>query len=70
MVTRAFELSGKVALVVGGATALGRAEELGPLVVFLASPLSDHINGETIVIDGGGMAAGQAPTGLAPVIPL
>ena len=49
---------------------LGRAEELGPLVVFLASPLSDHINGETIVIDGGGMAAGQAPTGLAPVIPL
>jgi NAD(P)-dependent dehydrogenase (short-subunit alcohol dehydrogenase family) len=49
---------------------LGRAEELGPLVVFLASPLSDHINGETIVIDGGGMVAGQAPTGLAPVIPL
>jgi len=48
---------------------LGKAEELGPLVVFLASPLSDHINGETIVIDGGGMAAGQAPTGLAPVIP-
>jgi len=49
---------------------LGRAEELGPLVVFLASPLSDHINGEAIVIDGGGMAGGQAPTGLAPVIPL
>ncbi len=49
---------------------LGRAEELGPLVVFLASPLSDHINGEAIVIDGGGMAGGQAPTGLAPEIPL
>jgi len=49
---------------------LGRAQELGPLVVFLASPLSDHINGETIVIDGGGMAGGQAPTGFAPVVPL
>ena len=49
---------------------LGRAEELGPLVVFLASPLSDHMTGETIIIDGGGLAGGHAPTGLAPVIPL
>jgi len=49
---------------------LGRAEELGPLVVFLASPLSDHMTGETIVIDGGGLADGQVPVGLTPVIPL
>jgi hypothetical protein len=49
---------------------LGRDEELGPLVVFLASPLSDHMTGETIVIDGGGLADGQVPVGLTPVIPL
>jgi NAD(P)-dependent dehydrogenase (short-subunit alcohol dehydrogenase family) len=29
------------------------AEEIGPLVVYLASPSSDFITGETIVIDGG-----------------
>ena len=32
---------------------LGRAEELGPLVVYLASDASDYITGETIFIDGG-----------------
>jgi NAD(P)-dependent dehydrogenase (short-subunit alcohol dehydrogenase family) len=32
---------------------LGRAEELGPLVVFLASSASDYITGETVYIDGG-----------------
>lgn len=31
----------------------GRAEELGPLVVFLASKASDYMTGETIYIDGG-----------------
>jgi NAD(P)-dependent dehydrogenase (short-subunit alcohol dehydrogenase family) len=49
---------------------VGRAEELGPAVVFLSSELSDHMTGETIVADGGGVAGGQAPTGLAPRIPL
>lgn len=49
---------------------LGRAEELGPALVFLCSELSDHMTGETLVMDGGGMAGGQAPTGLAPRIPL
>ncbi len=49
---------------------VGRDEELGPACVFLASPLSDHMNGEMIVLDGGGLADGQAPTGLAPRIPL
>jgi NAD(P)-dependent dehydrogenase (short-subunit alcohol dehydrogenase family) len=32
---------------------MARAEELGPLVVYLASPASDFMIGETIVIDGG-----------------
>lgn len=49
---------------------VGRAEELGPAVVFLASELSNHMTGETLVVDGGGVAGGQAPTGLAPRIPL
>ncbi|MFH1351620.1 MAG: 3-oxoacyl-ACP reductase family protein [Pseudomonadota bacterium] len=34
---------------------LGRPEELGPLVVYLASPASDYMTGEIIVIDGGEM---------------
>ena len=32
---------------------LGKAKELGPLVVFLASDISDYMTGETIFIDGG-----------------
>lgn len=32
---------------------MARAEEIGPLVVYLASPASDFLTGETIVIDGG-----------------
>jgi NAD(P)-dependent dehydrogenase (short-subunit alcohol dehydrogenase family) len=31
----------------------GRPEELGPLVVYLASPASDYVTGETVSIDGG-----------------
>jgi NAD(P)-dependent dehydrogenase (short-subunit alcohol dehydrogenase family) len=34
----------------------GRPEELGPLVVYLASPASDFMTGETIFIDGGELA--------------
>ena len=34
---------------------LGRPEELGPLVVYLASSASDFMTGEVIVIDGGEM---------------
>jgi gluconate 5-dehydrogenase len=31
----------------------GRAEELGPLVVYLASAASDYVTGEVVFIDGG-----------------
>jgi NAD(P)-dependent dehydrogenase (short-subunit alcohol dehydrogenase family) len=49
---------------------LGKDEELGPLVVFLASGLTSYMNGQIIVLDGGGLAGGHAPTGYAPVVPL
>lgn len=49
---------------------LGRDEEIGPLCVFLASDLPSYLNGGMVIIDGGGMAGGQAPTGFAPVVPL
>jgi len=47
---------------------LGRPDEIGPLAVFLASSASDYITGEVMVIDGGGLAGGYAPTGYAPSI--
>jgi 2-deoxy-D-gluconate 3-dehydrogenase len=31
----------------------GKPEELGPLVVYLASPASDFMTGEVVFIDGG-----------------
>ena len=31
----------------------GEPEDLARLAVFLASPASDHITGQTIIIDGG-----------------
>jgi NAD(P)-dependent dehydrogenase (short-subunit alcohol dehydrogenase family) len=34
----------------------GRPDELGPLVVYLASPASDFMTGETVFIDGGELA--------------
>ena len=48
----------------------GLTREMGPLAVFLASSASDYMNGEFLVIDGGGLAGGIAPTGHAPEIPL
>ena len=44
--------------------------ELGSAAVLLASHASDYMNGETFIIDGGGLAGGYAPTGHAPVVPL
>jgi 2-deoxy-D-gluconate 3-dehydrogenase len=49
---------------------LGKDEELGPVAVFLASEHSNAMNGQIIVLDGGGLAGGHAPTGMAPVAPL
>jgi NAD(P)-dependent dehydrogenase (short-subunit alcohol dehydrogenase family) len=45
---------------------VGDDSELGPLALFLASDASNHINGELIAIDGGGLAGGIAPTGVLP----
>jgi len=49
---------------------VGEAEEIGPLAVLLASDATNYLCGETISIDGGGLAAGAAPTGMAPVVPI
>jgi 3-oxoacyl-[acyl-carrier protein] reductase len=49
---------------------VGKDEELGPLCVFLASDLSNYMNGEMVSLEGGGLAGGQVPTGFAPVVPL
>lgn len=45
---------------------VGHDEDVGPLAVFLASEASNHINGELMIIDGGGLAGGIIPTGVAP----
>ena len=45
---------------------VGEDSELAPLAVFLASDASNHVNGELIAIDGGGLAGGIAPTGSSP----
>lgn len=45
---------------------LGRAEELGPLALYLASDASSYVTGESFIIDGGGLAGGAAPLGWQP----
>jgi NAD(P)-dependent dehydrogenase (short-subunit alcohol dehydrogenase family) len=42
---------------------IGRADELGPLAVYLASDASSYVTGECFIIDGGGLAGGVAPMG-------
>ena len=49
---------------------LGQPEDIGPVAVFLASPASDYMTGETFTLDGGGLAGGLAPTGYAPLVEL
>jgi NAD(P)-dependent dehydrogenase (short-subunit alcohol dehydrogenase family) len=41
----------------------GKPGDIGPIAVFLASDASNYMNGETITLDGGGLAGGVAPTG-------
>jgi NAD(P)-dependent dehydrogenase (short-subunit alcohol dehydrogenase family) len=48
---------------------VGYDDDLGPLALFLSSDASDHINGELIIIDGGGLAGGIVPTGVVPQLP-
>lgn len=53
--------AGLNAKIVGGIPArrMARAEELGPLVVYLASAASDFMTGETLVFDGALTARGE-----------
>ena len=44
----------------------GFLPEIGPLAVFLASPASEYMSGETILMDGGSVAAGLIPAGIVP----
>jgi len=45
---------------------VGHDEDVGPLAVFLASEASNQVNGELVIIDGGGLAGGITPNGVAP----
>lgn len=49
---------------------LGGDDEIGLLSVVLASGLTSYMNGQVVVLDGGGLAGGHAPTGFAPVVAL
>lgn len=44
----------------------GQDADVGPLAIFLSSEASNHVNGALIKIDGGGLAGGITPTGVAP----
>ncbi len=46
----------------------GEDSDVGPLAVFLSSEASNHVNGALIRIDGGGLAGGITPTGVAPAL--
>ena len=45
---------------------VGWSRDLGAVAVFLASEASDYVSGETILVDGGAIAAGVLPAGVAP----
>lgn len=47
---------------------VGWPREMGPLAVFLSSEASDYLSGETILLDGGALAAGLLPAGYAPEV--
>ena len=40
----------------------GSANEVANVAVFLASPLSSYVSGQTLIVDGGAIAAGPFPT--------
>ena len=49
---------------------IGQAVEMGPLAVLLVSDANSYMSGETIALDGGGLAGGAAPWGFEPVVPM
>lgn len=49
---------------------IGQAAEIGPLAVLLVSDGASYMSGETVALDGGGLAGGAAPWGFEPSLPL
>ena len=47
---------------------VGWMNEIGPLAVYLCSDASEYMTGETVLIDGGAIAAGVTPAGLVPSV--
>jgi 2-deoxy-D-gluconate 3-dehydrogenase len=45
----------------------GEPEEIGPLAVFLSSAASNHMTGQALISDGGGLTAGLGPLSMAPI---
>lgn len=46
----------------------GEPEEIGPLAVFLSSEASNHVTGQSMISDGGGLTAGLGPLTIAPTL--
>lgn len=42
---------------------IGQVDDIAAAVLFLASPQARHINGQTVVVDGGGTLEGRSPEG-------
>ncbi len=49
---------------------IGEAEEIGPLALLLVSDGASYMSGETVALDGGGLAGGAAPWGVEPLLAL
>ena len=47
---------------------IGWMHEIGPLAVYLCSDASTYMSGETVLIDGGAIAAGVTPAGVVPTV--
>jgi NAD(P)-dependent dehydrogenase (short-subunit alcohol dehydrogenase family) len=49
---------------------IGSANEIGPLALLLVSDACSYQSGETVALDGGGLAGGAAPWGFEPLLAL